>query len=88
MAGSKLKNWKTVPMLSRRNAVSASSSSMEVTRPCSSIVPDVGRSMQPTRFNSVLFPQPLGPTSATSSPDRTSNETPSSAGTGSFQVPS
>ena len=42
--GSRLKNWKTKPMWSRRSSVSSVSSSLVMSMPSSSTVPSVGRS--------------------------------------------
>jgi hypothetical protein len=41
--------------------------------------PDVGVSSPPSRWSSVLFPDPDGPTIATSSPAAMSSETPARA---------
>src|SRR5258705_5887357 len=43
--------------------------------PSSSTEPDVGRSRPEMRLNSVVFPAPLGPITASSSPSRTSSPT-------------
>src|SRR3990172_4120942 len=71
--GSRFRRWKTKP-ISRRGAASVSPS--KITRPL------VGRSRPPTRRNSVLLPQPDGPTILTNSCGRTSNDTSWSARSG------
>ena len=66
--GSRLKNWNTKPMRSRRSRVSASSSRPVRSRPSIASRPEVGRSIAPHRWSSVDLPQPDGPISATKSP--------------------
>ena len=77
--GSNCRNWNTKPMRVRRSRVSASSSSDEVFTPSISTSPAEGRSAAPARLRSVVFPQPLRPTSATYSLRSRPMVTPSSA---------
>ena len=64
--------WKTTPRLSGG----------PVTRsPWISTSPAVTGSRPETHFRSVLLPQPLGPTTLTNSPERTSRSMPLSAST-------
>src|SRR6478609_2058797 len=50
-----------------RNSVARASASWSTRSPAMLTVPDVGRSITPSRLSSVLLPQPEGPTIATSS---------------------
>src|SRR3989337_939219 len=54
--------------------------------PSTSIRPAVGRSIPPTRFSSVVFPQPDGPLTATNSLSATCISSPRSAITSDFPV--
>ena len=73
--GSRLKNWKTKPMWSRRSSVSSVSSSLVMSMPSSSTVPSVGRSRPASRWTSVDLPEPDGPITAVSCPLRISTST-------------
>ena len=66
--GSRLKNWNTKPIRSRRTRVSSSSPSATRSRSSSASGPAEGRSIAPQRCSSVDLPQPDGPISATKSP--------------------
>ena len=79
--GSRLKNWKTKPMCSRRSIVMSRSLSEPSTCPAIHTLPLVGLSSAASRCISVDFPDPDGPMTATSSPGFTSIETPRSAST-------
>ena len=80
--GSRLKNWKTKPMRSRRRRVRSSSSRPARSRPSMARRPAVGRSIAPHRCSSVDLPQPDGPISATKSPGSRVSDTPRRAVTG------
>ena len=66
--GSRLKNWKTKPMCSRRSFVSSVSPRSVISVPAISTVPDVGRSSPARMCISVDFPEPDGPITAVSAP--------------------
>ena len=68
MRESRLKPWKTKPILSRRRAARPSLSSRETSTPSHRYVPDEGVSRQPIRFIKVDLPEPDGPMIATNSP--------------------
>ena len=59
--GSRLKNWKMKPILSRRRRVRSSSESAATDWPSMRISPEVGRSRPPIRLRSVDLPEPEGP---------------------------
>ena len=73
--------WKTKPTAVRRIRASAFSPNPSMRRPASESAPPEGRSSPPNRCSSVDFPQPLGPITATVSPEATSRSTPSTART-------
>ena len=77
--GSRLKNWKTTPIRSRRSVVHSVSVNPRVERPSMRMSPSVGRSSPPIRLSSVLLPLPLGPMTARNSPLATSSEIPCTA---------
>ena len=77
--GSRLKNWKTKPILSRRSSVSLASSSVLRSTPSIVTLPEVGRSRPARQCISVDLPEPDGPMIAVKSPFGKSTETPSSA---------
>ncbi len=79
--GRRLKNWKTKPMCSRRRSVSFASMSSVISVPAIETVPDVGLSRPARMCMSVDLPEPDGPMTATSSPERTVRSTPRSAST-------
>ena len=66
--GSRLKNWKMKPILSRRTRVSSSSERPASDSPSMRTSPEVGRSSPPTRLRSVDLPEPDGPMIETISP--------------------
>ena len=66
--GSRLKNWKMKPILSRRTRVSSSSDRPARRSPSMRTSPEVGRSRPPMRLSSVDLPEPDGPTIDTISP--------------------
>src|SRR5262249_58084079 len=74
--------WKTKPILVARTAASWRSSRLATSSPVIATRPLVGRSRVPTRWRSVDFPEPDGPTTATSSPAPTLKLTPRKAGIG------
>ena len=59
--GSRLKNWKTKPSLSRRSLVSSPSSSAVISTPSSSTLPPVGLSRPARMCIRVDLPEPEGP---------------------------
>ena len=83
--GSRLKNWKTKPMCSRRSSVTSRSVSPETSLPPIETVPVVGSSSAARMCINVDLPDPEGPMTATSSPGGiTVRETPRSASTAVF----
>ena len=64
--GSRLKNWKTKPMCSRRSIVSLESSSVVISVPATATVPLVGLSRPASVCISVDLPEPDGPITASS----------------------
>ena len=80
--GSRLKNWKTNPIFSRRSSVSAlSSRSRDLACRRSRPRPVVGRSSPARMCMSVDLPEPDGPMIATNCPRSRSRSTPRSAST-------
>ena len=77
---SRLKNWKTKPISSRRSTVRPCSSRSLIGRPATSNNPDDGTSSPDSNVRSVVFPEPLGPMIATNSCLRTSKFTSSRTG--------
>ena len=77
--GSRLKNWNTNPMWSRRSRVRASSLSWVMSVPLSFTEPSVGRSRPARICISVDLPEPDGPMTAVSLPRSISAETSRSA---------
>ena len=74
--------WNTKPISDARSPASARSPSVATSSPVIRTVPLVGRSSVPARCSRVLFPDPDGPSTATSSPAAMARLTPRSAGTG------
>ena len=68
--GSRLKNWKTKPMCSRRSFVRSLSPSVVISVPAMSTLPDVGLSRPARMCISVDFPEPDGPMTAVAFPAR------------------
>jgi hypothetical protein len=66
--GSKLNDWKTKPIRSRRSLVSFASLSPPSACPASRISPDVGRSSPAAHCSKVLLPEPDGPITAVKVP--------------------
>ena len=79
--GSRLKNWKTKPMCSRRSLVRSVSPRSVISVPAISTLPDVGWSSPARMCIRVDFPEPDGPITAVSAPFGTLTETPRSAST-------
>jgi hypothetical protein len=79
--GSRLKRWKTNPILSRRICVRSASPTPEISTPSTKIWPEVGRARPPSRWSSVDFPHPDGPTMETNSPRSIWMSTPRKAST-------
>ncbi len=74
--------WNTNPISVARSPASARSLSVATSSPVTRTVPLVGRSSVPARCSRVLFPEPDGPSTATSSPAAMARLTPRSACTG------
>jgi len=85
--GSRLKNWNTKPMWSRRSFVSAVSSSFVIGCPAMVTSPEVGVSRPARMCMSVDFPEPDEPMTDVSWPDPMSSETPRSASTAVSPLP-
>ena len=66
--GSRLKNWKTKPMCSRRSFVRSESFSVVISVPSIVTVPEVGLSSPARMCISVDLPEPDGPMTAVSLP--------------------
>ena len=79
--GSRLKNWKTKPMCSRRSFVSSLSPSVVISVPATSTVPEVGLSSPARMCIRVDLPEPDGPMTAVSRALSMSTDTPRSAST-------
>ena len=79
--GSRLKNWKTKPMCSRRSFVISVSLSSPSRVPASVTYPAVGRSSAARMCISVDLPEPDGPMIAVSFCGATSSDTPRRAST-------
>src|SRR5438094_1665494 len=79
--GSKLKLWKTKPILRLRTSARCSGLSVEISSRSSQYLPEEGRSRQPRMFIRVVLPEPEAPMSATISPLAMVNDTPLSTGT-------
>ena len=79
--GSRLKNWKTKPMLWRRTSVASLSFRTERRLPARVTSPAEGRSSPPRRWSRVDLPLPEGPMMATNSPLATWKSRPASAST-------
>jgi hypothetical protein len=78
---SRLKLWKTKPSRWLRSTARWSGESSATSTPSSQKWPLEGRSRQPSRFISVVLPEPEAPIKATISPRRMVNEMPLSTGT-------
>ena len=74
--GSRWKSWNTIPTLPPRHAASRSVFIRSIRVPLTTSDPEVGLSMPAIRAPSVLLPEPDGPITATSSPERMSRSTP------------
>jgi hypothetical protein len=85
--GSKLKNWKTKPSLSRLSRVSSSSSSEPSATPSSATSPAVGRSSPARMCMRVDLPDPEGPMIALKRPRSNATDTPASASTAASPSP-
>src|SRR4051794_34726048 len=85
--GSRLKNWKMKPNLSRRRAVRRLSSSFVMSTPSTSTEPPVGRSRPARMCMRVDFPDPDGPMIAAKRPCGKSTETPRRASTAASPSP-
>ena len=79
--GSRLKNWKTKPMCSRRSFVRSLSPSVVISVPPMPTEPEVGLSSPARMCISVDLPEPDGPMTAVALPGAMSTETPRSAST-------
>ena len=79
--GSRLKNWNTKPMCSRRSLVKSLSPSVVISVPAILTVPPVGLSSPARMCINVDLPEPDGPITAVSFPSWMSTETPRSAST-------
>lgn len=78
----RLKNWKTTPMLRRRRTAQRASRYSSTRSPPIHSFPLSGRWRPPMRWSRVDFPAPEGPVTATNSPGRTDRSTPRTACTG------
>ena len=75
--GIKLNAWNTIPTPFLRYSVSAAPESDVTSRSPTRIDPLVGDRIPARHDSSVVFPQPLGPSSRTSSPERAVTSRPS-----------
>lgn len=85
--GSRLYCWKTKPIRSRRNLVSAASPPPLISSPSTTIWPRSGRSRPAAHWSSVDFPEPDGPMTAVKLPVGRLRVTPSRAVTAPSPVP-
>src|SRR5690348_14304947 len=76
IVGTRWKDWKTMPMASRRKRARPSSSSVARSVPATRTRPALGRSSPPVTIIKVDLPEPDGPTRLTVSPAPTRSETP------------
>src|SRR5262249_57801217 len=72
--GSKLKFWKTKPIFLLRITARPSDDRLDTSVPSSQYSPEDGRSRQPSRFISVVLPEPDAPVSARSEERRVGKE--------------
>ncbi len=73
--GTRLKDWKTKPMRSRRTLLSVSSSRLEISTSPRWTLPAVGRSRPAAQWRNVLLPDPDGPITAVNDPRANPKET-------------
>ena len=66
--GTRLNDWKTKPIRSRRNTLSCSSFRLARSTSASWIDPEVGRSRPAAQWRNVLLPEPDGPITAVNEP--------------------
>ncbi len=85
--GTRLNDWKTKPIRSRRSRVSRASRSSARSVPSSSTRPDVGRSSPAAQCRKVLLPEPDGPMIAVKEPAGSSSDTPRRASTAARPLP-
>ena len=85
--GSRLKNWKMKPSLSRRSWVRSPSSSSPSSTPSITTLPPVGRSSPARQCMRVDFPEPEGPMIAVKAPFGKLWVTPSRASTAASPSP-
>src|SRR2546422_9151003 len=85
--GSKLKRWKTKPILWRRNLVRAESLSSVGAFPSTKTLPREAFARPPITYSSEDLPQPAGPITATDSPGFTAQITPHTAGASTLAAP-
>ena len=76
-----MKFWNTNPIRRLRSQARSGSESRVTSRPSIRGGRTVGRSRNPSRLISVVFPEPEAPISATISPRAIESETPRSTGT-------
>src|SRR5512143_551831 len=75
----RLNCWKMKPNVLRRTSVRNRSGRLVMSRPESTIRPDVGRAMHPMMPRRVVLPEPLGPLKTVTFPDCREQLTPSRA---------
>ncbi len=85
--GTRLNDWKTNPMRSRRISVMSESSSSPISRSPTKVRPDVGVSRPAMQCISVDLPDPDGPITAVNWPRSNSTLTPASAWTAASPLP-
>lgn len=78
-SGTRSPNWNTRPTWRRRQSLRRRSGQSSIRSPAKRTDPVWGRTMPPRQCSRVDFPDPLRPTTATSSPAAISTETPVSA---------
>jgi hypothetical protein len=86
VCGIRWKDWNTKPTSRRRYSAASRSESSPSTLPSKCTLPLSGRLSAAASSSSVVLPEPLGPYSATNSPGRIVNDTPSTAFTVSMAV--
>ena len=82
MVGIRWKDWKTMPIVSRRNRASASSDIRVRSWPATTICPAVARSNPASSISRLVLPDPDGPTIPTASPVPIARSTPRNTLTG------
>ena len=85
--GTRLNDWNTKPIRSRRSRVSPESSRVPMSSPPTNVCPDVGRSRPAMQCMSVDLPEPDGPMTAVNRPRSKVTVIPARACTAAWPTP-